>query len=1242
MKKRYEPLQPDPEFIRPDAQPDEGKKSTDDFALHLAASLRAEKQAHEAAAPQRPKPLDLFSTHDRAAEPAAPEAAFPVPDSEPFQLPEDLEAELNELLGREPDAVEPEPEPVDPEAAEPEPVGSEPEPTAARAQILRPGRPEGKLSALRGTEIQPARLEVRPSAQELRTPAPEPEAPQETEALPLVRADLSDQPFAPPEEDPSLEELFRLPGTEDEPPESPAAPPKLVEEIIPEAAEASPTPEKSPEEQPSASPSGGETGPLPTLEELFGTPEEPPAAEPEPETAEPEAPAASPKAPAASPETNAQKPERPSPMNKLRGLLGSLLVSQVPDEPEEEPELVPAKAEAAPLPAVETQPAVEAPPAAEPEHPSEPTTEQTPEPAAEQTPPQLEATPYESIDLAELDALLQRYTQEEAPAASPAEPEPGSETNTVPEAAAVPAQEPAVQPEPECAASPEPKFPEPDRTEPEAPELTLKELFAPEPASSEPEATEPSPAAPTVEAPESRTEPEPATLPLNLAEPTPAVDKKAAQRKKAAAEPPSEKAMTLQELLAAAVPIEDAPPPQQHTPPQPEPPVKQPSRRRKKNRNHAALRESAAAAKVAAAAAAAKAAAAAPLREPLHEAAENVSEVFVPAASVPMESAPQKSHAGDGKKEPAHEPRPTRQSEPPAEPVPSADVRKPTQQPPKRPERSETPAREPEPRPKEEPAVLHPEEAFRLYARPLDELGTRLILTGLFAFVSLFFTLYLTRHWTFLPEIFSGGTTVYIQLGLLGLTFLICRKPLFRKLRKTHGLHPALLLLFAAIFTALDCLSAAKTLRSPLTPVYCALSTIFLWGEYDRFLGLTTTVKVLRAEAISSGVSEVPDIAKGSRGLVRTQPNVDRFMEKLETRDLTERAQRIFTPIAAVSALALTLLIGIGLKQDVPWTGSLLFLGAVPTAGLLAYPRLYLQLSRRLAETDAALCGYYGAEVFGGEHSILIGDEDIFPTGSLTLNGFKVYSGNPDRIIAYAAAAVRSSGSALDPVFDDLLVTHNGRHYDVDTFRYYDSGGIGASIDEDVILMGSLDFMRRMGVHMDKGARVRQAVYLSLNGELAAVFAIRYAPPENLRKGLASIAANRHFKGILVTRTFLGTPAFLKAKFGIPAGTFLYPSTSERIRLSEAELKRAGAQGAILAKNSFSGFAQAAAGGRMLRSATIGAAILTILSGIVGLLLMGVLAALKAQETATALNLLLYVAVWLAPTLLLSVWGRHF
>ena len=1120
MDKRFEQFTPDADSIRPDAPPDEGKKSAEDFAQHLAALLRAERHSLDDAGGREPLPGALSAlsepeaalTADTEAKPAVPEASEP--------LSSDLDKELSELLELTAEPPAPEPEAPAPDEAVPQANRSTPKPALSR-----------------GTELQPARMELTPSADE----SPVWEAAERSEAPQRVRSDLSNLPFAPPEEDPSLEELFPSSAA------APAEPEASADEPLPDAPKAS-APEAPIEEDaellallaraepeaaaeddaellallarteadeaqtPSVPLSQDTTGPLPSLEEIFG-----------PGAGASEAPEAA-EADAASLPPAASVSERPARRGKLRGLLDGLLAPQTPEEFAEAEAFAP---EAAPAPATEPTPA------------SEPET--------------------------------------------PAEPELSFESETSSEPESVPEPEAPAEPEnlsePEISSAPEPI------TEPEASQTP------PEPSAASPERTEP-------DAGRRGEQPRP---------------QKTAFVKGGAS-------MTLEELLAAAVPIEDAAPPVR-TPPQPAP--EKPSAPSRKHRKRSAAR--------------AEAAAEAEKRAAV---AKNEAEARMAASVSAMEAAlaeeapPARSAGADAPQAPSG-----RAEEKSPDPVPSADVRKPT--PPKAAERRAQSEPDNAP-PPEKRTVLHPEEAYRQYAQPLDLIGARLVLTGMFTILSLFFTFYLSQHWTFLPEIFSGGTTVYIQLGLLVLMLLSNYRLFFRRRPGGRGLRPTLLLGIAALFTAADCFRAATELRSPFTVVFGVLTMIFLWGEYDHGMAMTATLKVLRADTLAAGVSEVPEIGRDGRGLIRTQPDAERFMEKLETRDLTARILRVYTPTAAVCGAALTLLIGFGLKQDLAWTGALIFLGSIPAAGLLAYPRLFLLVSRRLAEADAALCGYHGAEVFGGDHSILIGDEDLFPAGSLTLNGFKIYNSNPDRIIAYAAAAARSSASALDPVFDDLLVTHNGRHYIAETFRFYDSGGIGASIGEDVVLMGSLDFMRRMGVHMDKGAKVKQAVYLSLNGELAAVFAIRYAPPENLRKGLASIAANRHFKGILVTRTFLGTPGFLKAKFGIPAGTFLYPSTAERIRLSEAELKRTGAQGAILAKDSFSGFAQAAAAGRMLRSTSLCAAVLTVLNGVSGLLLTGVLAAIPALEAATALNLLLYCVAWLAPTLLLTVWGRHF
>ena len=77
--------------------------------------------------------------------------------------------------------------------------------------------------------------------------------------------------------------------------------------------------------------------------------------------------------------------------------------------------------------------------------------------------------------------------------------------------------------------------------------------------------------------------------------------------------------------------------------------------------------------------------------------------------------------------------------------------------------------------------------------------------------------------------------------------------------------------------------------------------------------------------------------------------------------------------------------------------------------------------------------------------------------------------------------------------------------------------------------------MKLMRVHMPEGARVKQAVYLSVNGELAAVFAPQLCPGDK-RQG--EPAGDFHCAGltpILATRDFMITPQFLKHRYRLSA-----------------------------------------------------------------------------------------------------------
>lgn len=540
--------------------------------------------------------------------------------------------------------------------------------------------------------------------------------------------------------------------------------------------------------------------------------------------------------------------------------------------------------------------------------------------------------------------------------------------------------------------------------------------------------------------------------------------------------------------------------------------------------------------------------------------------------------------------------------------------------------------------------VLRPDEAIRSYNQKFGSVGTRLVLAVFVTVLSLFFTLYATFGWTFLPQEGNLAFTAYILLALLLITAALAYDIFKDALQKLKNMQftAASLVAFALLVIVADTVQAAATDRVPFCTVASVPVLFLLWDKYDGITGILTTLRAVGNTKDPKGIVEVHDVMKGRVGLSRAEGSVDDFMSKYETQPPTVKLMQFYAPITVgVCIIAAAF---IASKSGAPffWVLALLLLGAIPLIGILNFSRLFCILAKRLRSSDAALCGWYGAETFGDEHAILVGDADLFPESNIKFNGIKMISPNADRVIAYAAAAMHAVGSVLSPIFEEELRSRNGRHYRVDRYRFYESGGIGAQISGDIVLMGTLDFMKRMGVHMEGGMKLKQAVYTSVNGELAAVFAIKYTPKESVSRGLTAIASNRHFRTIFVTRDFLLTPELIREKYEISLSNTAYPPIKERIRLSETELKEKGKQGALMADESFGSFADAAAGGRVLKSAVRVCMLLTVFNGIVGALLMGILAFMSGFEAATALNLLLYELIWAIPTLLLTGWTRRY
>ena len=453
------------------------------------------------------------------------------------------------------------------------------------------------------------------------------------------------------------------------------------------------------------------------------------------------------------------------------------------------------------------------------------------------------------------------------------------------------------------------------------------------------------------------------------------------------------------------------------------------------------------------------------------------------------------------------------------------------------------------------------------------------------------------------------------------------------RLRYDH----ASMLVVLTLACAVDAVLAIRAGRIPFCPAVTLQLSMALLGEYSMQLAKVRTLKAACSMNEPKAAVREEKAWHGEDCIFRSEGHPETFVRELEIPDAGSRIMRIYAPILTLVTLGLSVLSMLQAEDSFLWAWTALMIASFPVGIFLSFSRPFAAQARRLSRAGAAIGGWFGARMLGGECGIAIEDADLFPPQNVTLNGMKIYSDRSvSQIIGFANAVVQTAGSGLAPLFEEIMHNQNGRHYGVDTFRRYEGGGLGAEIRGDVILMGSLGFMKLMRVHMPEGARVKQAVYLSVNGELAAVFALSYAPATNVKTSLQAISHCAGLTPILATRDFMITPQFLKHRYKLSPDRIEFPTVEERARLSSPDAIQEPKQGALLSRPSFACFSMAVAGARAARSAAIAAIAVAFTASSMGLLVLFFLTFIGSTLAVSSWNLLLYTILWLLPELLIT------
>ena len=450
------------------------------------------------------------------------------------------------------------------------------------------------------------------------------------------------------------------------------------------------------------------------------------------------------------------------------------------------------------------------------------------------------------------------------------------------------------------------------------------------------------------------------------------------------------------------------------------------------------------------------------------------------------------------------------------------------------------------------------------------------------------------------------------------------------------------LLAFTFFACCADGFLCLTQLRVPICAAFTVEVFMALWADYHRRTTEMGQMDTLRKAIRLDSLVKCPDYYDGKPGFIREEGRLEDFTEHYGVLSGPEKRQNFFALVALIVSLAVAVLAFVrhGLSMGIQILSTTLLV-AVPASFFVSLTRPMAILERRLHRVGTVLCGWRGIQGLKGRCAFPLTDSDLFSNGASKMNGVKFYGDrDPETVISYAAALMRVNGGSLAPLFEQLLVSRNGLVREAENVRFYGNGGIGGEVCEEPVLMGTLEFLKEMGVEVPDGVMVKQAVYVSIDGELSGLFAVAYARTKNTLKGVSAICGYRKLTPIVMSEDFMLTPAFLKEKFGVRTLRVVLP---ERQLRDELMTKRPAQDAQALALMTQEGLAPAAyavTGARALRTSWKFGMVIHTLGGILGMLIMAALAITGSVELLTPMNILLYQLIWAVPGLMVTFLAR--
>lgn len=451
-------------------------------------------------------------------------------------------------------------------------------------------------------------------------------------------------------------------------------------------------------------------------------------------------------------------------------------------------------------------------------------------------------------------------------------------------------------------------------------------------------------------------------------------------------------------------------------------------------------------------------------------------------------------------------------------------------------------------------------------------------------------------------------------------------------------LHASALIVVSCLLCMIDAFLSAASVSEKVVP-FCVIPALTIaFTLLGSVMNARSNKIILNTAAASKHpyvVTAESELSGGDITLVKGRKPIDGIVRRTEEDGPDESVFGVLTPYFVVAALVLSIIAAVISKSFSSFAHILsgIFVCAAPIAMLLTFPLPFFISIKSLIRSGSTIAGWSGLYDIGKAKHLIVTDSDLFPKGCVKISRTRVFAGmEPERIISFAGSIISASGSAMVHPFAELMRKAGGGLMPVEAFSVHESGGLTAMIDGEDVYCGNAAFMRLMGVILPEKYVLNNGVYIAVAGVICGVFEMEYITSDAVKSALEElVGSDRH--AIFAVRDFNITPSMLSVKFDMPTDGFDFPPYSERYAISGAEPSEASKPAALISREGLSALVSLADHGKMLFSRIRLSVMLSVVSAVIGMLVMFILSLSALPSVVTALS---YLLAWLLITVILG------